>query len=401
MEIIQNLLLSAAAFIVVLSVVVFVHEFGHFQAARWCGIAIDTFSIGFGKAIASWRDKQGVQWKIGSLPLGGYVKFADDSDGISMGPKETLEDRALKAEARRKGMFHAQPLLPRAFVVAAGPLANFIFAIFAFAVLAMVVGNDVTDYRSVTPRIGAVIEDSAAAEAGVRSGEIIVAVDNRPIQTWGEFQDIVGQSADRTLAVTLSEGGNVRTVSVTPRVTERLRLDGVTERAPVIGVGLDPLPQQRVIESVGPIQAVGQGAAQTWAVVTQTWNYVSGMVTGKNSGRDIAGPLGIFSASGQVAKSALDTPPDRAIGGPGGTLVLSLLGLAALLSVAVGIVNLLPIPILDGGHLMFYAIEAVRGGKPLPAVAQEWAFRAGLAVMASLFLFATWNDVTRHFGSQG
>jgi regulator of sigma E protease len=246
-----------------------------------------------------------------------------------------------------------------------------------------------------------VLENSAAAEAGLRPGEIIVAVNGTPVTEWGAFQTFVAQSAGHPLNLTLSQNGEARTIAVTPRIQERLRADGVTERVPQLGVGLDPLDNERIVEGVNPLQAVGIGAQQTWGLVVQTWNYVSGMVTGQNSGRDIAGPLGIFTVSGQVAQSALAAPSDDSHGGPLGLLALSLLGLAAMLSVAVGIVNLLPIPVLDGGHLLFYSVEAIRGGKPLPPVAQEWAFRAGLAVMASLFLFATWNDVTRHLGSQG
>jgi regulator of sigma E protease len=155
------------------------------------------------------------------------------------------------------------------------------------------------------------------------------------------------------------------------------------------------LEQERVIERYGPFGALAAGAANTWEIVARTGQYIGAIFAGRESGDQIAGPLGIINVSGQVATSALSAPDDGGIAAKLGLLALSLLSLAAVLSVAVGIVNLLPIPILDGGHLLFYAIEGVRGGKPLPAAAQEWAYRAGFAVMASLFLFATWNDITR------
>jgi regulator of sigma E protease len=401
MDAAKDLLITILSFVTVLSLVVFVHEFGHFQAARWLKVAVKSFSIGMGPEWFGWTDKHKTRWKVSTIPLGGFVSWVDDTDPSSTAPATKEHQELSKEEARRRGHFRAAPLSTRAIVTAAGPLSNFIFAIAAFAALAMIFGRDATDYSKVTPRIGGVLENSAAAEAGLRPGEIVVAVDGAPIAEWGAFQNIIFQSAGRPLTLTLSDDGATRTVVVTPRVEERLRPDGVTERVAQLGVGLNPLPGERIIEAVNPMQAVGIGASQTWALVVQTWNYVSGMVTGQNSGRDIAGPLGIFTASGQVAQDALSTPADQSHGGPLGMLALSLLGWAAMLSVAVGIVNLLPIPVLDGGHLLFYSVEAIRGGKPLPAVAQEWAFRAGLAVMASLFLFATWNDVTRHLGSQG
>jgi regulator of sigma E protease len=383
-------LLYAGSFILVLSVVVFVHEFGHFQVARWRGVAIDTFSIGFGKALAKWRDKQGVEWKIGMLPLGGYVKFTDDVDAMSSGPKEKIDDPAALAEARAKGLFHAQPLLTRVLVVAAGPVSNFIFAILAFSLHVLITGRDVTDYSTAPVLVAGVMEGTAASEAGMRPGELVESVNGAPVRGTRTFQTIITQHPGQALQITLrTPEGELRTVTATPRATVRGDIQVGT-----LGVALSVREQDRIIDRVNPLEALQYGAVNTWGIVTSTVGYIGGIFSGENSGRDIAGPLGILNVSGQVATAAVDAPPS-APGGPIGSLVLALLALSAVLSVAVGFINLMPIPLLDGGHLLFYAAEAVRGGKPLPAVAQEWAYRAGFAVVASLFLFATWNDITR------
>lgn len=378
---IQDLLITLASFIVVLSVVVFVHEFGHFQVARWRGVAIDTFSIGFGKTLVGWRDKHGVQWKIGALPLGGYVKFADDADAMSTAPRERIEDPSALAEARAKGLFHAQPLTTRSLVVSAGPITNFIFSILAFAVLAMVLGRDIASVDSIAP-------DSPAQAAGLRAGDVIRSIDGERIDEFRDLQRIVTASPNRTLNTVVLRGGQEVSLQLTPRPSAN------NPQAGSIGVGHNSSPQSR--EPINPLEAIGAGATNTWAIIAQTGSYLGAVLTGRESGNQIAGPLGIINVSGQVANSALSGPSggwtDRL-----GILALSLLNLAAVLSVAVGFVNLLPIPILDGGHLLFYGIEGIRGGKPLPPAAQEWAYRAGFAVMASLFLFATWNDITRLF----
>lgn len=395
-DILQNILVYAGSFVLVLSVVVFVHEFGHFQVARWRGVAIDTFSIGFGKTLLGWRDRQGVQWKIGALPLGGYVKFADDADAMSTGPREKIEDPVALAEARKKGLFHAQSLLTRAMVVAAGPVTNFIFAIFGFAALALIIGRDTTDISSIPARISNVAPNTAAAAAGLHPGDIIVSIDGQSTPSFAELQSVIGGAAGREVALQVNRNGTELTLRATP-TARTVREGGVSREAGVLGVaGPLVLPAERTTEPYGVLDAISVGANNTWQIVAQTGSYIAGVFTGRESGNQIAGPLGIINVSGQVASSALDAP-QATLGEKLQLLALSLLNLAAVLSVAVGFVNLLPIPILDGGHLLFYGIEAVRGGKPLPPSAQEWAYRAGFAVMASLFLFATWNDITRLF----
>lgn len=384
----QGLLTYVGSFVIVLSVVVFVHEFGHFRVGRWCGVAVKSFSIGLGAEWFGWTDKHGTRWKVSRIPLGGFVSWVDDTDGSSLRPA-TEEDQALSdEEARRRGHFRAMPLWKRAVTVAAGPLTNFVFAIFAFALLAFVMGRDVTDVSAVPARLAQVAPNSAAAGAGLHPGDVILSVDGHATPSFRELQAEVGAAAGRQVTLQVDRNGETLTLHATPAAYEGRGLLGVG--GPLV------LPQERTVERYGPLEAVGAGATNTWRIVAQTGSYLGAVFTGRESGDQIAGPLGIINVSGQVASSALEAP-DASLGQRLQMLVLSLIGLMAVLSVAVGIVNLLPIPILDGGHLLFYGIEALRGGRPLPAQAQEWAYRAGFAVMASLFLFATWNDITRLF----
>ncbi len=387
----QDIAITAGSFLLVLSVVVFVHELGHFRAARSCKVAVDTFAIGFGRTLAAWRDRDGVQWKVGALPLGGYVKFVDDGDVASASPAQALDTAAL-AQARRQGLFHAQPVGVRAFVAAAGPLANFAFAILAFAVLLLAYGKDVTQMDTLVARVDGVAEGSPAAAAGIKPGDVVVAIDDRMIASFGAMQAIVSESAGKPLRVIVERGGARVPVVVTPKAQEFLDEGGAKLTRGVLGIRRDTRPDERTVDRYNPIEALGGGAVQTWRIISSTFAYLGNIFSGKASPEHLAGPLGIMDMSGKVAKSAG--------GGAGSTqdqianAAAALLGWAATLSVAVGIVNLLPVPILDGGHLLFYAVEAARG-RPLDPKAQAIGFRAGLALLGSLFLFATWNDLQR------
>lgn len=396
LEMLQNVLIYGGSFLLVLSVVVFVHEFGHFRIGRWCGIAVRSFSIGLGAEWFGWTDRRGTRWKVSRIPLGGFVSWIDDTDGTSTRPANEEDLSLSHEEARRLGHFRAMPLWKRAATVAAGPGANFVFAISAFALAAFVAGRDVTDYTQVTPRIGGVEASSPAAASGLRMGDVIVSGQGAPLRNWGEFQSLVMANPGHPLTLVVRGDEGERTITVTPRLVERPTAEGTTEQVGAIGVRLGVTNAERQVEPVSALTAVQYGAANTWAIVARTAEYVGGVFTLRNSGADIAGPLGILNASGQVTTMALDST-DSGIFAKAGSVALALLQWAAMLSVAVGIVNLLPIPVLDGGHLLFYGIEALRGGRPLPPSAQEWAYRAGFAVIGSLFLFATWNDISRLF----
>ena len=225
-----------AAFLLVLSLVVFVHEFGHFQIAKWCGVAIDTFSIGWGKRLLSWKDKSGVVWKIGRLPIGGYVKFVGDSDATSMMPDQAAQSPAALADARRKGLLHAQPVGVRAAVLAAGPGANFVFSIFAFALLLMIFGRDATDEMKLSPRIDAVQAQSAAAKAGLKPGDVIVSIADQNIASWGEVKRSIPHYPDKTVPITVRRAGDTltawsRIVDLRPSDSGKARGKAITDYA--------------------------------------------------------------------------------------------------------------------------------------------------------------------------
>jgi regulator of sigma E protease len=390
--VVTYLLTSAVPFVLVLSLVVFVHEFGHFQVGRWCKIAIDTFSIGFGKTLLSWRDKQGVEWRVGALPLGGYVKFKDDADAMSTGPASRYETPAALAKARAEGLFHAQPVSSRALTTAAGPLTNFVFSTIVFALLALFLGKDVTPVAQLSPRIDAVRADGPAAKAGIQNGDIVRAIDGHAVNSFGAMQDTVRAAPGKTLTFDVERAGQRLTLPVV--VGERTDIDrtGVETPTGFLSVERRTLPEERQLEKYGPIEAIGVGAAQVWDIIASTGAYIGNVFSGRASAEHIAGPAGIFDTSGKVARNAF--VGEASFGEKIAGLALSLLAFAATLSVAVGIVNLLPVPILDGGHLLFYAIEAIRG-RPLSPKAQEIGFQAGFAMIISLFVFATWNDLQR------
>ena len=388
----EGVLLNMAAFVLVLGVVVVVHEYGHFQVARWCKIAVKSFSLGMGPPVAALTDKHGTTWKISAIPIGGFVSWLDDTDPTSTRPP-TEEARALTdEEARRRGYFHAQPVAKRAAVSVAGPLTNFVFSAGAFALLAMIVGQNVIPVEALSPRLDVISPASPAFAAGLRSGDVVTAIDGQPVGSFGRLKELVGASPGKSSTFSIVRDGAALDVSVKIGDHTEPDMTGVDHRTGFLGVGREPLPSEVRIERPGPIKAIGMGATQVWDIIASTGAYVGNVFSGRASATHIAGPAGIFAASGAVAKSAISgdaTPGEKAA-----RLALSLLAWAAQLSVAVGIVNLLPVPLLDGGHLLFYGIEAVRG-RPLGPKAQEIGYRAGFALVASLFLFATWNDLQR------
>jgi regulator of sigma E protease len=396
MDTLGSILLYGGSFILTLSLVVFVHELGHFQAARWSKVSIEAFSIGFGKALLSWKDKQGVQWRISALPLGGYVKFTGDADVASTGPDEAYDTPERLAEARKKGLLHAMPVGVRAFVAVAGPAMNFIFAILAFALLGLILGRDVTQQDALSPRVTAIQEGSAANAAGMLPGDLVLSVDGQGVGTFGELRAIISASSGKELTLLIDREGSIVTVALTPRPVQMIDPQtGIESTVGRAGIMRPPTADEVVIDRMNPIEALGYGAQQTWGVVTGTFSYISNIIKGLASAEHISGPTGILMASGQVAEGALGHGGDVGLGQRLINLALTLIGWAAFLSVSVGIVNLLPVPVLDGGHLAFYAIEAARGGKPLPAQVQEWAVRGGLLCILGLFLFATFNDIRR------
>lgn len=368
-----SLFLTLISFLVVLTVVVFIHELGHFWVGRLCGVGVTAFSLGFGKELVGWTDRHGTRWKISAIPLGGYVKFVGDLNAASVPDQDQLGQMS---PAERAVSFPHQSVAKRAAIVAAGPIANFILAIAIFAGFNYFSGRLVLE-----PRIEAVQPGSAAEKAGFQPKDLILTIDGKRIETFADMQILVSSSAGESLVFTVERAGQPVTLSAVPSFVERATPFG-KQRIGLLGVeaSRDPEAVKRV--SYTFVGAVKAGVAETWNLVDRTLNFLRRLILGWESADQLSGPIGIARASG----TAFD------VGG-----VYSLVTLIGFLSVSIGLINLFPIPLLDGGHLLFYAIEAVRG-RPLSEKAQEIGFRIGFAIVAMLMIFATWNDLV-HLGT--
>lgn len=346
------------AFVVVLGVLIFFHELGHYLAARWRRVHVDTFSIGFGRAIASWRDRRGTEWRIAWIPLGGYVKLHGQAPLTEMPEAERTPERPGET-------FHDKPVRDRAIIVAAGPVANFLLAALLFAGLYMTSGQPVG-----LTAVGMVAPGSAAEAAGIRPGDELVSLDGVRVRRFDQVQRHIQPRAGQTVEVSLLREGREITVPVVPQARPG------TEAAPVGMLGIQGGGAR--FERLNPASALWAGTVQTAEMSWATLAGIGEMLTGKRSATELGGPIRIAEVSGQAATLGL----------------VPLVNLMALLSVSLALLNLFPIPMLDGGHLMFYAAEAIRG-RPLPPRALEYGFRAGFAVLISLFVFATWNDLAQ------
>ncbi len=367
--------LGLPAFLFVITVVVFFHELGHFGIARLCGVKVEAFSIGFGPAIAQWYDRKGTVWKICWIPLGGYVKFYGDLDASSAPDREHME-RMTPEEQR--GAFPFKPLYQRIAVVLAGPAANFVLAIAIFTLVFVTAGKPVLSNSAIPARIGAVTAHSPAADAALKPGDLIRSIDSRPVSRFEQVQRAIHASHGKTLTVGIERQGTPLTLQVTPRWIDISDVYG--SDAKLFGIGVSPRLDPSLVKSVrlGPVEAMSAAGQQTWFIVDTTLTYMWRIVSGRSDTNQLSGPVGIARISQKAASEGF----------------VNLLSLAALISVSIGLINLFPIPILDGGHLLYYGCEAVLG-RPLGAQAQELGFRLGLAVVLGLFFLATWNDLVR------
>ena len=460
------------AWLFVLFVVVFIHELGHFLVARWCGVKVSTFSIGFGREIVGFNDSKGTRWKLGWIPLGGYVKFMDDENGASVPSRDKM---AAMSEEERQGSFHFKPLWQKAAVVVAGPVANFLSAIAIFAavgyfmgtqvvpaqievmpnpaiaaglktgdVVVSVDGRAVEDFQSLTkafadapgrelavavlragdnvsvkltpartpvmeagklehrgtvgikpvagvskstggtkglkPEIAVIPEDPAVL-AGLKTGDLVVKVDGQPMADFGEMSRMIAKSPGRELSFDVLRDGSPLVIKITPQQKTVADGFGGNETRGIIGVRPGADRSKLPVKYPGVLEAVTGGVEQTWMVVSATLGYLNDVFSGRQSGDKIGGLPTIIDVSNQVAQYGV---------GP----LLSLIGL---ISVSIGLLNLFPIPLLDGGHLVFYAIEALMG-RPLSDQTQEFSFRIGLAIVSTLMVFALWNDRGRMYG---
>ncbi|MGZ9104919.1 MAG: RIP metalloprotease RseP [Rhodoplanes sp.] len=355
-------------FLFVLTIVVFFHELGHFLVARLYRIRVLVFSLGFGPELAGFTDWTGTRWKLSAVPLGGYVKFFGDDNAASVPDSDSL---AQMSEEERKQTFPAQPVGARAAVVVAGPLANFVLAIAIFAGIFMLYGK-----QSTSPRVDSIQAASAAEAAGFVAGDLVLSIDGRRIDSFSDMQRIISTSAGQSLEVAVDRGGQVVTLKATPALKEIKDNFGNVHRIGVLGITRSMAPGDVRTEKSPPLTALRLGVEETWFVIERTLSYIGGVIVGREATDQLGGPIRIAQVSGQVATAGF----------------VALLHLAAVLSVSIGLLNLFPVPLLDGGHLLFYGIEAVRG-KPLSERAQELGFRIGFAIVVMLMIFATFNDI--------
>lgn len=355
-------------FLFVLTIVVFFHELGHFLVARWNGVKVLTFSLGFGPELIGFNDRHDTRWKISAIPLGGYVKFFGDESEASTPSSESLS--AMSPE-EKKVSFHHKPVAARAAIVAAGPIANFILAIVIFTALFTFFGKP-----STTAQVDTVQSGSAAAAAGFQPGDVIKTIDGSVIDSFSDMQRIVGTRAGEQLVFGVKRGDSIVELKATPELKEIKDNFGNVHRLGVLGITRATAAGEVTTERVNPAAAFVLGVKETWFVVDRTIAYIGGVFTGREAADQVGGPLRIAQISGQVATIGLT----------------ALIHLAAVLSISIGLLNLFPVPLLDGGHLLFYAFEAVRG-RPLSERAQEMGFRIGLGLVLMLMVFATYNDI--------
>jgi regulator of sigma E protease len=354
----------AIPFLVALTLIVFVHEYGHFKVARLCGVKIEVFSIGFGRELWGSTDRYGTRWKIGWLPLGGYVKFAGDANSASLPEQADIR-------SPRPGDFHGKAVWQRALVVVAGPVANFILAILIFAASYVLIGQPVTE-----PRVDEVVAGSAAEKAGIKAGDIIRALNRVQIRSFQDIQEIVMTHGGDPLTIVVERNDAQVSLTAVPEMGEQS--DGFGGKVKIPMLGIKNSGTSFLYEKKSAVEALRLGVGRTWFVVETTFRYLGKLFLGQESTSQLGGVISIAKAAGDAAS----------IGIPQFIVVIGLL------SVSIGLINLFPIPMLDGGHLVYYAIEAVRG-KPLGPEAQEWGFKIGFTVVLALMLVGTWNDLVR------
>ncbi len=376
LDAIQGLLawipLGLPAFLFVVTVIVFFHELGHFSVARAFGIRVETFSIGFGREIIGRTDRHGTRWKVGWLPVGGYVKFFGDADAASTPDREAAE--AMTPAEREVSLQH-KPLYQRVLVVAAGPVANFVLAFVVFTCLYAFLGE-----RTVSTYVGAVTPHSAASEAGIKPGDRIVRLNGKQVLYFADLHPILERSKGKTLPLTVERRGTRVDLAVTPRTLGTKDMLGTPTT--IVGIGIEPdfeNPANLISLPVPLWRAPGDALGQCWAIVDLSLTYVARIFVGRADTTQVSGALNMAKVAKTAASHGL----------------YEFLSLIALISVSLGLINLFPIPVLDGGHLLYYGCEAVLG-RPLGERVQEAGFRFGLALVLGLMIFSFWNDLTQH-----
>jgi regulator of sigma E protease len=363
-------MLSVVAFLIVLTIVVFVHEFGHFIVARWCGVTVKTFSIGFGKEIWGFTDKKGTRWRFAWIPLGGYVKFLDDENAASQPSPDKLQN--LTPE-ERDGAFQNKALWKRAAVVSAGPMANFLLAVAIYTAVNFTIG-----VRTITPRIGEVMEGMPAAAAGLKPGDVFVSIDGWDIGGFEDVQRIVSINGGRQLTIGVDRDGERLDFKITPKIEDHKDPFGGTFRRGLIGVKPAGGAEALITKQVGALEALRLGVRETYTNIAQTLQGIGDIIARRQAADQMGGPILMAEVTAKVAELG----------------IAPMLLWIAFISANIGFLNLLPIPVLDGGHLMFYAIEAVRR-KPLSQRMQEIGFQIGIALVLMLMVYVNLNDLLR------
>ncbi|MCG8509147.1 MAG: RIP metalloprotease RseP [Rhodospirillales bacterium] len=355
-------------FLFVLTVLVFVHELGHFWVARKCGVRVQVFSVGFGPEIYGRNDRHGTRWKIGAIPLGGYVKMYGEGDTEE---SEDGTERELTDEERRVSFVH-KPLIQRSAIVAAGPAANFLLAILLFSILLGVVGSP-----RLLPYVGGIEAGSAAEQAGLEIGDRIVEGNGQPILSFDDLRRFIGENPGRQVGLIVRRGETELDLSVTPGIQSNTLSDGSVQERGLLGVTADPAQVDYIRHD--PLTAVWKSVETTYSMTVRILAYLGEIIVGSRPADEVGGPIRIAQMSAEVAQGGL----------------VNLINFMAVLSINLALINLFPIPMLDGGHLVFFLAEAIRG-RPLTPRVQEYGFRFGLILVFLLMIFATWNDLVHH-----
>jgi regulator of sigma E protease len=355
-------------FLFVLTVVVFVHEMGHYLVGRWCGIGASAFSIGFGPELIGFTDKHGTRWKLSAIPLGGYVKFLGDESATSS--PVGVDNSNLSAEEQSRA-FHTQPVWKRAATVFAGPAFNIILTVVIFSVFFALYGRQIAD-----PLVAGVQPGSPAAEAGFEPGDRFISVEGQKITTFSDVQRIVSGRSGDELDFTVERGGKMVDLKATPALVERTDPLGNKVKIGAIGVETtQAVGNFRRIE-YGPLESVGQAIVETGHIISRTGEFFQRFAVGREDKCQLGGPVKIANMAGKAASQGFDW----------------LIQLTAMLSIGIGLLNLFPLPPLDGGHLVFYAVEAIKGS-PVSVGAQEIFYRVGFLVVMGFMGFVLFNDL--------
>ncbi|UXN69550.1 RIP metalloprotease RseP [Devosia neptuniae] len=354
-------------FLAVLTVIVFVHEMGHYLVARWNGVAIQTFSVGFGPELIGWDDKHGTRWRISAIPLGGYVRFVGDMNAASVPDNEALANVDPELAPR---LFANKNVWQRIAVVAAGPIANVILTFVILYVLLLGYGR-----YTIPPVIGEVVAASVAEAAGLEAGDTVVSVDGYAVHGFDDFQRFIATAPQRPVSIVVERGGADQTIELTPEAVEVQDRFGNNQRIGRIGVSRNVDQADVSLYRPGPIEAIGMTVEEIRFIVQRTGAFLGDFFVGRGDVEQLGGPVKVAKVSGEVATLG----------------IIALINLTALLSLNIGIFNLLPVPMLDGGHLLYYLVEAVRG-RPLSMKVQEIGFRFGFALVLALMVFTLFND---------